>query len=211
MNVPPNAWLTYAGDDFRCRRGFSRVGQSCVLVAIPAHATLNYRGDDWVCEFGYKAESGQCVPMTAEEIRQARRASAGSKSRSSRWQGDCLSRSAWGGELCLSVADVQLSCRRSSDDRSWEACAAAVEFSLDPGQVEDTSLRVAITCDVVAELSDNSYRGFSQRRARGETSARLADPKTWAATLDLPLEIPADAAVRGIQLNSASCRLTPAG
>ncbi|MGB1826386.1 MAG: hypothetical protein ACPHLN_08080, partial [Candidatus Puniceispirillaceae bacterium] len=49
---------------WRCRAGFAREGDSCIVIIAPANATV--RGDDYQCNAGFtEDDNGLCVAVVA--------------------------------------------------------------------------------------------------------------------------------------------------
>jgi hypothetical protein len=61
IKLPANAYLVADGDDWKCKRGFHKSGDTCQPIAIPEHAYLRRSGDDWACERPYLLRGEQCI------------------------------------------------------------------------------------------------------------------------------------------------------
>jgi hypothetical protein len=68
--LPANAELDYTGNNWKCKRGYSRVGNECHAVQLPRYAELDYTGNNWKCQRGYSRAGNECIavqlPMHAE-------------------------------------------------------------------------------------------------------------------------------------------------
>ena len=68
--LPENAELDYTGNNWKCQRGYSRVGNECRAVQLPRYAELDYTGNNWKCQRGYSRAGNECnavqLPMNAE-------------------------------------------------------------------------------------------------------------------------------------------------
>lgn len=68
--LPANAELDYTGHDWKCQRGFRKVGNECSAVQLPEHAELDYTGSNWKCQRGFRKVGNECnavqLPAHAE-------------------------------------------------------------------------------------------------------------------------------------------------
>ena len=65
VNIPPNAFLNYSGNEIECARGFRKAIESCVAVILPQHAhadDLTY-GAGWRCDRGFRERGDTCVAV----------------------------------------------------------------------------------------------------------------------------------------------------
>ena len=61
IQVPTHGYLMASGDDWACRRGYAKQGNTdCVPVAVPAHGHLTDTGDSWECDLGYRQTEQSC-------------------------------------------------------------------------------------------------------------------------------------------------------
>lgn len=61
--LPTNAELDYTGNNWKCQRGYSKVGNECNAVQLPTHAELDYSGNNWKCARGYRRVGSECTPV----------------------------------------------------------------------------------------------------------------------------------------------------
>jgi hypothetical protein len=61
--VPPDAYLVGGGNDWKCERGFRRIGERCNAIAVPVNAYLNDLGSDWRCERGFRKDGLGCAAL----------------------------------------------------------------------------------------------------------------------------------------------------
>lgn len=61
--LPTNAELDYTGNNWKCKRGYSRAGNECNAVLLPTHAELDYTGNNWKCVRGYRRAGSECAPV----------------------------------------------------------------------------------------------------------------------------------------------------
>ena len=59
--IPENAQMNYFGNDWECKRGYSKNINECIKIQIPANAELNYFGDNWQCKRGYSKNGNECI------------------------------------------------------------------------------------------------------------------------------------------------------
>ena len=66
--MPDNAYYLDRefGRRWDCQRGFQRVNDSCIAVALPDNAHLNYSGNDWDRSKPYRKRMEGCV-LTGNE------------------------------------------------------------------------------------------------------------------------------------------------
>src|SRR3546814_18550781 len=55
------------GPAWRCYRGYTRVDDRCVAVAVPEHGYLTAAGYDWKCERGFKEVGTHCKKIVLPE------------------------------------------------------------------------------------------------------------------------------------------------
>src|SRR3546814_11505121 len=55
------------GPAWRCYRGYTRVDDRCVAVAVPEHGYLTAAGYDWKCERGFQAVGPHCKKILLPE------------------------------------------------------------------------------------------------------------------------------------------------
>jgi hypothetical protein len=61
VEVPDHGFLTAAGNDWKCERGYRSTGSSCVRLDLPENAHIDYSGGDWECDRGFQREGEGCV------------------------------------------------------------------------------------------------------------------------------------------------------
>lgn len=64
VKVPTHGYLTAAGDDWQCDRGyFVKDGTICAPLRVPANAHIDASGSDWECDPGYSKSSLACTAI----------------------------------------------------------------------------------------------------------------------------------------------------
>ena len=53
----------FRGSGWECDRGYRKVDQSCVAIAVPDNAYLDSSGDRWKCERGFRESGDSCAPL----------------------------------------------------------------------------------------------------------------------------------------------------
>jgi hypothetical protein len=59
--LPDHARVSRYGSGWDCTRGFRRVGETCVHIAVPANGYLDASGSSWRCARGYLNVNDRCV------------------------------------------------------------------------------------------------------------------------------------------------------
>ncbi len=67
--VPPGGYLDASGEQWKCLRGFRRLGTTCQKIELPDHSYLSEDsyGSDWNCDRGYKVNGSECVAIVVPE------------------------------------------------------------------------------------------------------------------------------------------------
>jgi len=60
VKIPKNAYLTDAGDAWRCERGYYENKSSCAKLVIPLNAHIDYSGGNWECDNGFRKYQDKC-------------------------------------------------------------------------------------------------------------------------------------------------------
>ena len=63
INLPENAVLTLAGNDWTCIANYKRVGDRCEKVTLPENAKFAVQGSEWYCNFGYEKQGDKCIKL----------------------------------------------------------------------------------------------------------------------------------------------------
>ena len=67
--VPSGGYLDASGQQWKCLRGFRKVGKTCEEIELPDHSYLSEDtyGSDWDCDRGYEANGNKCVAVVVPE------------------------------------------------------------------------------------------------------------------------------------------------
>jgi hypothetical protein len=60
--IPAHARAIEGGAGWKCLRGYTPKGKTCVAIDLPGNATLDISGNTWVCKKGYFELRGVCLP-----------------------------------------------------------------------------------------------------------------------------------------------------
>ncbi len=69
VSVPEGGYLDPSGEQWKCLRGFRRVGNACQEIELPDHAYLSEDayGSDWNCDRGFEPNGSECVAIEVPE------------------------------------------------------------------------------------------------------------------------------------------------
>lgn len=69
VTIPSGGYLDASGQQWKCLRGFRKVGKACEEIELPDHAYLSEDtyDSDWNCDRGYEAKGNECVAIVVPE------------------------------------------------------------------------------------------------------------------------------------------------
>ena len=213
VKVPENAGINAYGNGWACNRGYYKSGQKCIKVKVPENAGINAYGNGWACNKNYKKFANTCIPMTKIELKKQKELEQAiflemQKRKIRGVTGDnCEYEYDTGAEVCVTVTDASLDCRKSYDGSYYRSCEVEVDYDVSTNYNGNDYLDTQIECGVDIKYKGRNTYSWKSDSSNDDESHSLYQYGSESGDMNIDFSFSSYKEVTNVKLDSVDCEI----